>query len=163
MQDDGLKKQLEQLRSELRANNQLRDEQRDQAVRTSLQLGAFLCTKMKDDGEFYDRLTQLYEKTCAAGSAVDANCSRRQEQLDQHKKALDFITSYYADTVVDMGTTYSKEIIAPQITVVQQQLAARGKTNLNGYLNTWWDNLQGYLKNGKVTRDAWLAACKQNN
>jgi len=163
VQDDGLKKQLEQLRSELRANNQLRDEQRDQAVRTSLQLGAFLCTKMKDDGEFYDRLTQLYEKTCAAGSAVDANCSRRQEQLDQHKKALDFITSYYADTVVDMGTTYSKEIIAPQITVVQQQLAARGKTNLNGYLNTWWDNLQGYLKNGKVTRDAWLAACKQNN
>lgn len=163
VQDDGLKKQLEQLRGELRANSQLRDEQRDQAVRTSLQLGAFLCTKMKDDGEFYDRLNQLYEKTCAAGSQLDANCSRRQEQLGQHKKTLDFISSYYADTLVDMGTTYNCALIGPQITVVQQQMAARGKTNLNGYLDTYWNNLQGYWKDGKVAREAWLAACKKNN
>ena len=52
VQDDVLKKQLDQLRGELRANNQLRDEQRDQAIRTSLQLGAFLCTKMKMTGSF---------------------------------------------------------------------------------------------------------------
>jgi hypothetical protein len=64
----------------------LRDEQRDQAIRTSLQLGAFLCTKMKDDGEFLDRLNQLYSKTCTADSQLDANCARRQEQLGQHQK-----------------------------------------------------------------------------
>ena len=62
-----------------------------------------------------------------------------------------------------MGTTYSKEMIAPQITVVQQQLNARGKTNLNGYLDTYWKNLQGYWGDGKVARDTWLAACKKNN
>lgn len=163
VQDDALKKQLEKLRGELRANNQLRDEQRDQAIRTSLQLGAFLCTKMKDDGEFFDRLNQLYAKTCSADNKLDANCSKRQDQLGQHQKALDFITSYYADTLVDMGTTYSKELITPQISVVQQQMNARGKTNLNGYLDTYWNNLQGYWTNGKVARDAWLAACKKNN
>jgi len=162
VQDDGLKKELEKLRAELRANGQLRDEQRDQAIRTSLQLGAFLCTKMKDDGEFLDRLNQLYSKTCAADSQLDANCSRRQEQLGQHQKALDFISSYYADTLVDMGTTYNKSLIDPQIAVVQQQMAARGKTNLNGYLDTYWQNLQGYWKDGKVARDAWLMACKKN-
>ena len=162
VQDDGLKKELEKLRAELRANGQLRDEQRDQAIRTSLQLGAFLCTKMKDDGEFLDRLNQLYSKTCAADSQLDANCSRRQEQLCQHQKALDFISSYYADTLVDMGTTYNKSLIDPQIGVVQQQMAARGKTNLNGYLDTYWQNLQGYWKDGKVARDAWLMACKKN-
>ena len=163
VQDDALKKQLEQLRGELRANSQLRDEQRDQAIRTSLQLGAFLCTKMKDDGEFYDRLHQLFTKTCAAGSQLDANCSRRQEQLGQHQKALDFITSYYADTLVDMGTTYDKPLIEPQVAVVLQQMAARGKTNLNGYLDTYWKNLQGYWKDGKVAREAWLSSCKKNN
>lgn len=162
VQDDGLKKELEKLRAELRANGQLRDEQRDQAIRTSLQLGAFLCTKMKDDGEFLDRLNQLYSKTCAADSQLDANCSRRQEQLGQHQKALDFISSYYADTLVDMGTTYNKSLIDPQIAVVQQQMAARGKSNLNGYLDTYWQNLQGYWKDGKVARDAWLMACKKN-
>lgn len=163
VQDDGLKKELETLRGELRANSQLRDEQRDQAIRTSLQLGAFLCTKMKDDGEFLDRLNQLYSKTCAADSQLDANCSRRQEQLGQHQKALDFISSYYADTLVDMGSTYNKSLIDPQIAVVQQQMAARGKTNLNGYLDTYWQNLQGYWKDGKVARDVWLMSCKKNN
>lgn len=58
-----MKKQLAELKNSLRANAQLRDEQRDQAIRTSLQLGAFLCTKLKDDGEFYDRLIALHEKT----------------------------------------------------------------------------------------------------
>lgn len=163
VQDDGLKKELEKLRGELRANSQLRDEQRDQAIRTSLQLGAFLCTKMKDDGEFLERLNQLYSKTCAADSQLDANCARRQEQLGQHQKALDFISSYYADTLIDMGSTYNKPLIDPQIAVVQQQMAARGKTNLNGYLDTYWNNLQGYWKDGKVARDAWLMACKKNN
>ncbi|AFI88616.1 SUMF1/EgtB/PvdO family nonheme iron enzyme [Pectobacterium parmentieri] len=163
VQDETLKKQLEQLRGELRANSQLRDEQRDQAIRTSLQLGAFLCTKMKDDGEFFDRLNQLNAKTCAAGNQLDDNCSRRQEQLGQHQKALDFITSYYADTLVDMGSTYNKSLIESQITIVQQLMAARGKTNLNGYLDTYWKNLQGYWKDGKVARDAWLNACKNNN
>ena len=111
--------------------------------------------KMKDDGEFYDRLNQLFTKTCAAGSQLDANCSRRQEQLGQHQKALDFITSYYADTLIDMGTTYDKPLIEPQVAVVLQQMAARGKTNLNGYLDTYWKNLQGYWKDGKVAREAW--------
>ncbi|MCG3463853.1 formylglycine-generating enzyme family protein [Xenorhabdus bovienii] len=163
VQDTALKKQLEQLRGDLRANAQLRDEQRDQAIRTSLQLGAFLCTKLKDDGEFYDRLNGLYEKTCKAGSELDANCSRRQSQLDQHKKVLNFIVNYYADTLVDMGVTYNAELIAPQIRVVQQQMSARGKTNLNGYLNTYWKNLQEYWKNGRVARDSWLESCKKNN
>ncbi|WP_274723938.1 hypothetical protein [Xenorhabdus bovienii] len=163
VQDAALKKQLEQLRADLRANAQLRDEQRDQAIRTSLQLGAFLCTKLKDDGEFYDRLNGLYEKTCKAGSELDANCSRRQSQLDQHKKVLNFIVNYYADTLVDMGVTYNAELIAPQIRVVQQQMSARGKTNLNGYLNTYWKNLQEYWKNGRVARDSWLESCKKNN
>ena len=161
VQDEALKQQLEKLRGEIRANSQLRDEQRDQAVRSSLQLGAFLCTKLKDDGEFYDRLDALYVKNCkTAGAAVDASCDRRQGQLDEHKKALDFIVSYYADTLVDNGTTYSIEQVKPQVNVVQQQMAARGKTNLNNYLTTYWKNLQGYWKDGKVARSEWLDNCK---
>ncbi len=161
VQDEGVKKQLEKLRAEMRANSQLRDEQRDQAIRSSLQLGAFLCTKLKDDGMFYDRLAGLYEKSCKAGSELDANCGRRQEQLNEHQKALDFIVSYYADTVVDNGTTYNLEQVKPQVSVVIQQMAAREKTNLNNYLSTYWQHLQGYWKDGKVSRAGWLEACKK--
>ncbi|UNH39184.1 formylglycine-generating enzyme family protein [Moellerella wisconsensis] len=160
VQDEALKKQLSELKNELRANAQLRDEQRDQAIRTSLQLGAFLCTKLKDDGEFYDRLNGLYDKNCG-NEQQDSTCQRRKEQLDEHKKTLDFIVSYYADTLVDMGTTYDQTQVNHQVTVVRQLMETRGKSNLNTYLSTYTQNLQGYWKNGKVSRNEWLKSCKQ--
>ncbi|WP_027711419.1 SUMF1/EgtB/PvdO family nonheme iron enzyme [Dickeya chrysanthemi] len=163
VQDTELKNQLEVLRGEIRANTQLRDEQRDQAIRTSLQLGAFLCTKLKDDGVFYDRLNSIYLKTCKAEGNIDANCPKRQTQLEEHKKTLDFIVGYYADTLIEMGTTYNNTLVGAQISVVKQQLSARGKTNLNIYLDTYWDNIQAYWKDGKVSRDEWLEMCKKNN
>ena len=160
MQDEALKKQLAELKNTLRANAQLRDEQRDQAIRTSLQLGAFLCTKLKDDGEFYDRLIALHEKNCPSGTK-DATCERRQEQVNEHKKTLDFVVSYYADTLVDMATTYDASLVKPQIDVVRQLMEARGKSNLNTYLSTYMQGLQGYWANGKVSRNEWLEACKK--
>lgn len=160
VEDEALKKQLAELKNTLRANAQLRDEQRDQAIRTSLQLGAFLCTKLKDDGEFYDRLITLHNKNCPAGTK-DATCERRQEQVNEHKKTLDFVVSYYADTLVDMATTYDASLVKPQVDVVRQLMEARGKSNLNTYLSTYMQGLQGYWTNGKVSRNEWLEACKK--
>ena len=67
VQDDALKQQLEKLRGDLRANTQARDEQRDQAIRSELQLGAFLCTKLKDDGKFLDTLEGNFKRSCGGG------------------------------------------------------------------------------------------------
>lgn len=159
VKDDALKKQLEQLRGQLRADSQQRDEQRDQAVRSSLQLGAFLCTKLKDDGDFLDRLEGLYSKSCATQDS-DGVCARRLEQMQSHRKTLDFMVNYYADTVVDNGTTYGAEQVKPQVEVVRQQMSARQSSNLDHYLQAYWRHLQGYWKNGKVSRNEWLNACQ---
>ena len=43
--DKKLKEQLASLEGKLRASNQQQEEARDQAIRASLNLGAFLCTK----------------------------------------------------------------------------------------------------------------------
>ena len=160
VQDDAVKKQLEKLNNDLRANIQARDEQRDQAIRSSLQLGAFLCTKLKDDGEFHERLAGLYKTNCEESSAPSNTCPNRKQQMDDQKKALDFILNYYADTLVDTSTTYDEKLVKPQIDVTGQQLGARGKNNLRSYLDTHWKNLQGYLQSGKIARQQWLDACK---
>lgn len=159
-QDDAVKKQLEKLRGELRANIQARDEQRDQAIRASLQLGAFLCTKLKDDGKFYDFLAKHHAQNCDGAAAPSDSCKTRKEKLDEHKKVLDFMLNYYADTVVDAGLIYDKAQVEPQISVTAQQMTARSKNNLRSYLDTHWGNLAGYLKSGKVSRQEWLEACK---
>lgn len=161
VQDDALRQQLEKLRSELRANTQARDEQRDQAIRSELQLGAFLCTKLKDDGLFLDTLEGNYSRSCGAGgSEPKARCEARREQLDGHRKVLDFMLNYYADSVVGTALNYSQASVEPQVDLVAQQLAARGKSNLRSYLDTHWNNLRTYLKNGKVARAHWLQSCK---
>ena len=45
--DKKLKEQLASLEGKLRASNQQQEEARDQAIRASLNLGAFLCTKLR--------------------------------------------------------------------------------------------------------------------
>ncbi len=161
VQDDALKGQLEKLRSDLRANTQARDEQRDQAIRSELQLGAFLCTKLKDDGLFLDTLEGNYSRSCGAdGTEPKARCEARREQLDGHRKVLDFMLNYYADSVVGTALNYNQASVEPQVGLVAQQLAARGKSNLRTYLDTHWNNLRTYLKDGRVARAHWLQSCK---
>ena len=160
VQDVAVKKQLEKLRGDLRANIQARDEQRDQAIRSSLQLGAFLCTKLKDDGKFYDFLSKFYTQNCASDATPSESCNARKEKLDEHKAVLDFTLNYYADTVVDAGLIYDEALVEPQISVTAQQLTARGKNNLRAFLNAHWHNLQGYLQTGRISRQQWLESCK---
>jgi len=161
VQDDALKQQLEKLRGELRANSLARDEQRDQAIRSELQLGTFLCTKLKDDGLFLATLEGNFSRSCAAGgSEPKARCAARREQLEGHRQVLDFVLNYYADSVVGSALNYSRATLEPQVGLVAQQLAARGKSNLRAYLDTHWKNLQTYMKNGKVARSHWLESCK---
>jgi hypothetical protein len=161
VEDAALKQQLEKLRGDLRANTQARDEQRDQAIRSELQLGAFLCTKLKDDGLFLDTLDGNYSRSCGEGSEEPASrCEARKQQLQGHRQVLDFMLNYYADTVVSAALNYTLITVEPQVDVVAQQMVARSKSNLRSYLDNHWKNLAGYMKNGKVARSQWLESCK---
>lgn len=162
VQDDALRQQLDQLRNEIRANIQLRDEQRDQAIRANLQLGAFLCSKLKDDGNYFDFVNENFEKNCK-GDASDATCVKRKEQVDGHRQLLEFTLNYYADTLVDSGMIYNEAMVKPQMTVTVQQMQARRKNNLQSYMNTYWNHLREYWEDGKISRASWLKACKNTN
>ena len=110
---------------------------------------------------FLDTLEGNYKRSCGAGEDDQmSRCDARKEQLEGHRKVLDFMLNYYADTVVSGALNYTSATVEPQVSVVAQQMAARSKSNLRSYLDTHWKNLNSYMKSGKVARSQWLESCK---
>lgn len=163
LKDDKLKKELETVRTELRASNQMRDEQRSLAIRSALQQGAFACSLLKREADFYEPVAKIYERDCSKTEALDESALRRCTKLkaanDDRKRALDLVVNIYSDGIIQAGTIYTAAMITPEVNVEKQQLEAR-KSNLHLYLSTYWTHLSGYLRTRQVTQSEWIAGCR---
>ena len=154
-----LKDQLKNLEDSLRASNQAKDEQRDQAIRSSLQLGAFLCTDVSDLNKAYENNKNVHDKLCANKETAMDSCSNLKEKMEESLKVRDFVLKYYADTLVETTSTYSEATVKNQVQAVLDKLKNQNKSNLNQYVDLYWNHLASYYKNGKVERENWLKAC----
>lgn len=158
--DQILKDQLKNLENQLRASNQQQEEARDQAIRASLNLGAFLCTKMLDDGKYLDFLQHNYSLNCAA-EGDDPSCPMRKEKLEEQQDRLHKLSRYYASSLVDAGMLYGQPLLAKQVPVMKEIVASNKQLKeLAPYLNAHWNNQQSFLKNQKINTNAWLDTCK---
>ncbi len=110
MEDEALKNQLKTVENQLRASNQQQQEARDQAIRASLNLGAFLCTKMLDDGQYLDFLQKNYASNCKAGEE-DPTCGVRKVKLEEQQERLHKLSRYYASSLVESGSLYGKDLL----------------------------------------------------
>lgn len=157
--DKKLKDQLASLEGKLRASNQQQEEARDQAIRASLNLGAFLCTKLKDDGEHRNFLRDVYKSNCEGGNA-DATCERRKQLLANHERRVEGVTQYYASSLVDAAILYGADNLAKQVPVLDKMFEQNKQLNgLRPYLVAYWSHQKAYLGNKKVDRSAWLDSC----
>ncbi|WP_409076390.1 SUMF1/EgtB/PvdO family nonheme iron enzyme (plasmid) [Pantoea sp. C3] len=162
--DAALKQKLKDLENQLRASNQKQQEERDQSIRASLNLGSFLCTKLQDDGRFLDFLNHNYELLCKNKDASDANCAIRKTKLGEQSDRLQQLTGYYASSLVDATTLYGKEGLQHEVTVFDQMLTLNKRlSGLKPFLAAHWQNQQKYLANGKIDTAGWLESCKQTN
>ncbi len=160
VEDKGLKEQLKSLENQLRASNQQQEEARDQAIRASLNLGAFLCTKMLDDGIYLDFLQKNYDLNCS-GDEADASCPMRADKLDEQKDRLHKLSRYYASSLVESASLYGEPHLARQVPVLQTIIASnRQLQELSPYLKSHWSNQQAFLKTQKIDTKAWLEHCK---
>lgn len=159
-QDDSLKNELNELEQQLRASQLRQEEARDQSIRASLNLGAFLCTKLKDDGLFVQMLEKNYQSNCAIGTP-DATCGKREAQLKEQQERLTKLSQYYASSLVDAATLYGNHI-EKQVDVFDQTLVQNKQlTGLRPYLAAYWTHQKNYLKNKKIDASSWLSACTQ--
>ena len=99
VEDKALKEKLQTLENQLRASNQQQEETRDQAIRASLNLGAFLCTKMLDDGQYLDFLQKNYSLNCESEDK-DPSCDMRKGKLDEQKDRLTIVRSWHQPKVI---------------------------------------------------------------
>ncbi|WP_010628948.1 SUMF1/EgtB/PvdO family nonheme iron enzyme [Halomonas sp. KM-1] len=160
IEDDALQEQLQTLERQLRASNQRQEEARNQAIRASLNLGAFLCTKLEDDGVFFDFLADNYRLNCE-GDNPDASCAMREARLTEQEQRLQGLSRYYASSLVESATLYGSEPIAQQVEVFSEILARNPQLNgLGPYLQTYWQHQLHYLENQRITAEAWLESCK---
>ncbi|WP_425313104.1 formylglycine-generating enzyme family protein [Pseudomonas putida] len=160
VEDQGLKDQLKTVENQLRASNQQQQEARDQAIRASLNLGAFLCTKMLDDGQYLDFLQKNYAANCNAGEE-DPTCGMRKTKLDEQNDRLHKLSRYYASSLVDAGSLYGQALLEAQVPVLEGVLTANSNlSELAPYLKTHWANQAAFLKTQKIDINAWLNSCK---
>lgn len=159
VEDRALKEQLKDLEGKLRASNQKQEEARDQAIRASLNLGAFLCTKLRDDGRYVQFVQKTYDDLCAATPEA-GECKKSRENIEKRRYELGEATQYYASSLVDAATLYGKDNIARQVPVISSTFEQNEKLKgLAPYLKIYWGHQQAYLKSWKVDREGWLAAC----
>lgn len=160
--DAALKQKLKDLENQLRASNQKQQEERDQSIRASLNLGSFLCTKLQDDGRFLDFLNHNYELLCKTKDASDTNCASRKTKLGEQSERIQQLTGYYASSLVESATLYGQEGLKREVTVFEQMLTLNKRlAGLKPFLAVHWKNQQNYLANGKIDTAGWLESCKQ--
>ncbi|MGM0831762.1 formylglycine-generating enzyme family protein [Halomonas qaidamensis] len=160
LEDTALQEQLRDLESQLRASNQRQEEARNLAVRASLNLGSFLCTKLEDDGVFLDFLHNNYQINCGEGS-TDASCGMRQQRLEEQDARLEALSRYYASSLVESATLYGEPLLEEQVEVFEEIISRNSQlTQLTPYLHTHWKNQRDYLQQQHVSTNAWLENCK---
>lgn len=173
-QDKALKKQLDKLRQDLRANTLERDEQRDLAIQSELQLGAFLCVNLKADKSYLDLIERTYKQWCSnkpedgtADQGSTNHCENRKQNVEKQRERVAFLSSYYADTLVGAADNYGITLLKKQIPLVEQKLRLRKKnSNLVAFLHAHGQNLTTYLSGdaqgkgkGLINQGAWLENC----
>lgn len=163
VEDKKLKEQLQNLENQLRASNQKQEEARDQAIRSSLNLGAFLCTKLLDDGKFLETLQRNYEMTCKGEDALSAeSCNMRKQKLSEQEYRVSKLGTYYASHLVEASALYGEKLLEKQVPVLEDFLSKNTQLReLQPYLKTHWSNSKGYFKNKKLDANGWLKACKE--
>lgn len=162
IEDQKLKEQLQSIENQLRASNQKQEEARDETIRASLELGAFLCTKMQDDGRFVDFTQHNFSAMCDNEELRDELCPQRQQKLDSQREQLDVLTTYYADGIVQAAKLYSQADMAKQVPILNERISRNPYlSRLKPYLAMHWQHQQLFLNNKKNMSEAWLNNCKK--
>jgi len=161
--DADIQQELSRVKDELRTSNQRQQEQRERAIRSSLQFGAFLCTQMNQVGRHLQRGKDFVKTSCDPDKprSSEETCKRMNSSLDQTQIALDTVSGLYSDSIVELGTIYSPTDINEQATVAKQALLARPASTLDQYVDAYVDDLTTYIAKRTINRASWLKGCIQ--
>lgn len=161
-QDEGLKAQLEALEQELRAKNQQTEEHQAMAIRNNLELGAFLCSKLADDGKYLRWQTGVHNTNCGESPLREKDyCEKSAASLSAREDRNDKLANYYANHLVQNHILYGEAALGRQIKVKKTELESGSQRKpLLPFLNTFWNHQLAYTKSGKLDKQSWFDSCE---
>lgn len=160
VEDEKLKKQLKELEVELRSSNAKQTEARNEAILASLNLGAFLCTKLQDDGLHLATIQRVHEGLCQSEQSDQDFCVENKRNLDEQRALLSGVEQYYANSLIKSALLYGEELIANQLPIMRQNLKNDAKLRgLIPFVNTHWKQQQDYLTHHLIKKEEWLQNC----
>jgi hypothetical protein len=157
-----VRQELNQVRDQLRAANQLQREQRERAIRSSLQLGGFLCAQVSQLAREIERREDFLAMSCdpASPRSSEQTCANIQSVTQQTEISLQTILGLYSDTVVELGSIYPEQELLEQAKTTAQALQSRKAINLKPFADVYVKDLLGYMQSRKVQKQHWLANCR---
>lgn len=155
--------QLEDIQATLRSSIQDRDDQRRQAAKASLRLGAFLCQKLGEDGGWVDGLKQGYRQWQEEFGDNDPGTVRRRQRVEDNQAILTDNLRYYAETILGTVDIYDGRTLEDQRAVLEADL--RGYEDdryeeIVPFLDAYLNHVSSYRRSKHVRRTEWLEACK---
>ncbi len=161
-QNETARQELTQVRDQLRASNQLQREQRDRAMRSSLQLGGFFCTQMNQLARDIQRRKDFLAMSCDPQNPRSSaeTCKNIGSAITQTEASLETILSLYSDTIVELGSIYPEDELREQSKVTGQALQARKTLNLKPFVDVYSSDLAGYIRDRRIQRQQWLLNCR---
>lgn len=156
LEQEQLQREIKSLTEQLKINNQQRNDQRDRAAISALQLGAFLCSQVNQVGQ----LAAFHQK--AAGNICEklpAKCDAAKRKAAHHADQLSFYTRYYADTIVDTVFNYPYKVLAQQHGKLIQGLEVGQQSNLVYFADWHSQHLKQHADNGRISTEKWQRDC----
>lgn len=161
-QNAKVREELNQVRDQLRAASQLQREQRERAMRSSLQLGGFLCAQINQLAREIARREDFLAMSCdpANPRSSSETCANIRSVVQQTEISLQTILGLYSDTVVELGSIYPQQELVEQAKTTAQALQSRKAINLKPFADVYVKDLLGYMQNHKVQKQQWLENCR---
>lgn len=155
--DPAVKKRLENVAAQLRADIAARDELQGRAAKASLRLGAFLGRKLSDDSRAVNALAKLYQMRIDNGAGDDPRTKEFKTQLDAEETILADNLRYYADTLIRTSDDYSGDVLRAQKEILLVELEAMGLIEMKPFVEKHLVHIDAYRQDRKVARQQWLA------
>ncbi len=159
--DSEVQQELQRALQELRISNQLQQEQRARAIRSSLNFGAFLCTQQNQIGQHLNRGRDFLALSCDPSNPRSSpeTCERIAQSLQETQASLDTVSGLYSDSIVELGSIYAVTDIETQAEIVKQAVIARQASLLDRYIDVYVANLTAYISDRSIRRSNWLDSC----
>lgn len=152
--DPAIKKRLQSLSGVIKANIQTRNEQRDRAAKSELQVGVYLANKLSADR----RIIKAKEDTLktVSGAASEQTVANLKRQIAADQAAMSDNVSYFLETLMRLNGDYPARVLTAQADILRREFEARDRKALTPFVDEVMDYVGRLSKGQKIDKNLLL-------